>query len=162
MEKLYKNVKINLIKNYLVEVGGALGMIKKIFTGKDIHIFGNRVFLKSKSSFVTFSSILNKMFIGVQHGYYVNLTFFGIGYRFIHLTKKVLIKIGYTHYLYLGYRNDIYLLGHKRKLLIYGIDYETVNRIGATVRQFRKPDIYKGKGIRYKDEKIVLKVGKQR
>jgi large subunit ribosomal protein L6 len=70
--------------------------------------------------------------------------------------------MGFTHYIIKYCVNGIYLIGFKNKILLYGVDEQQVNQVAATIRDFRRRDAYRGKGIRYRDEIVELKVGKKR
>jgi large subunit ribosomal protein L6 len=162
MEKRYERIKIKISNKGFLEVQGILGKLKKKYTGNDVLVIREIFFIKTFSSYKLFLVSLKNMIAGVTFGYYIHLTFLGLGYRFLHLSKRLLIKVGFTHYLCLGRSKDLKFFGYKKRIILFGLDLEFINRMGAVIREFRKPDVYKGKGIRYKNEKIILKIGKQR
>lgn len=146
-----------------VLIKGVLGTVEQVFKGDDI-IFGedgSTVEIKSKSSLGYFISRLNSLLKGVSEGYFVELEISGRGYRFINLTDKLLVKLGSMHYIGIKQSSGIKIVGTKSKVLIFGLDIEEVNRVANIIRGFRVPDAYKGKGIRYVGEQLVLKVGKK-
>lgn len=158
-----KDINIDIHKNdKVINVTGALGSLKKRFSGSDIIFDDNKVLLKSKTSYGTFKSLLNNMLSGVARGYFLELQFVGLGYKFINLKNSLLLKVGYTHYIKYEISKSVKIVGYKNRILIFGLDLEEVNRIGSGLRALKVPDNYKGKGIRYLDEVVKIKIGKQR
>lgn len=156
-----KNIGIKIENNKYINCNGNLGMINKQIGGKDIIINKNKILLKSKSSYKVFKSLLQMMIKGVKKGYYKELEFEGLGYRFLNLKNGLYLKIGYSHYIKIKIPKSVKIFGFRTKLIIFGINLEEVNKIANEIRLLKKPDIYKGKGIRYIGEEIILKVGKK-
>lgn len=145
-----------------LKVLGELGECKQIFKGEDIEFISeNTVKIKSKASLGYFLSRVKSLVEGVSKGYYVELEVVGRGYRFINLTGRLLLKLGSVHYIDFAYGEGVQIVGTRTRILIFGLDYEEVKRIGSVIRNFKVPDAYKGKGIRYIGENIKLKVGKK-
>lgn len=99
--------------------------------------------------------------------FYQKLKFVGVGYRAIDLTKLnlrgFLLKLGLSHLLYLNPTNTFFNMFCLKttKLFVFGTSYAKVNQAAATVRSYKVPEPYKGKGILYETEKIKLKEGKK-
>lgn len=148
-------------KNKEICIKGKLGECKQVFKGEEILFKDGAVLVKSKNSFGYLSSRIKSLLEGVSSGYFIELSIVGRGYRFIDLVDKLLVKLGYTHYLEYKPSKGIKFIGSRNNLLIFGLDLEEVNRVGALIRGFMKPEVYKGKGIRYVGEEIMLKVGKK-
>lgn len=147
--------------NKSIKIEGILGECEQVFKGEDILFANNRVLIKSKSSYGYFVSRMKGLLQGVSNGYYVELTVVGRGYRFINLVDTLLVKLGYTHYLKYNAPKGIKIFGSRTNLLIFGLDLEQVNSVAALIRNFMEPESYKGKGIRYAGEEVILKVGKK-
>jgi large subunit ribosomal protein L6 len=125
----------------------------------------------------TLTSLINKKVIGVVQGFFVSLEIRGIGYRVIlkdiinpfnvnekiRNKQKLTFKLGYSHDIEIILPANVRAFCPKPTLLcIYGIDYHFLSQICAKIRSFKKPEVYKGKGIRLKDEEIRLRVGKRK
>lgn len=103
---------------------------------------------------------------GVTEGFSKNLELFGVGYRAEAQGRKLTLNIGYSHVVdYMAPEGiDITIgdavPGAQARIVISGIDKQMVGQVAADIRQKRKPDPYKGKGIRYENEVIHWKAGK--
>lgn len=102
------------------------------------------------------------MLIGVTEGFAKKLESIGVGYRFALKGDKLVVTAGYSHPVEMGIPNGIQLESPSNtELTVKGIDKCLVGEFAANVRKIRKPEPYKGKGIRYKDEVIIRKEGKK-
>ena len=109
----------------------------------------------------TANANINNMIIGVTKGYEKQLEAVGVGYRFDLKGKILEVKAGYSHPVKVQIPEGITLeCPSNTELTVKGIDKTLVGEFAANVRKIRKPEPYKGKGIRYKDEHIIRKVGK--
>jgi large subunit ribosomal protein L6 len=145
----------------LVCIEGRLGKSMQVFKGEDIVFGENELLIKSKSSYGFFISRLKSLLEGVTKGYFIELVVIGRGYRFINLSESLLLKLGSMHFLRYKASLGIKIIGSRNKLVIYGLDLEEVRKVGAIIRGFKKPEVYKGKGINYVGEQIKLKIGKK-
>lgn len=146
----------------LVEINGPLGSVSKRLGGSDLVFYGESVFAYSESSYQNYKSFIKNCVVGVTEGYKVELTLVGLGFKVIKLGNYLLLKLGHSHYIKFKNPEGMHIFGSKKRLLIFGVDKEEVLGISNTLRSFRKPDSYKGKGVRNSLEKIVLKIGKQK
>jgi len=106
-------------------------------------------------------SMLNNMIIGVSDGFRRQLEIQGVGYRGQCSGKRLTISLGYSHPVEFVVPEGISLaMPDNTHIVIEGIDKQLVGQVAATIRGFRPPDAYKGKGIRYQGEEISLKEGK--
>jgi len=106
-------------------------------------------------------ALLQNMVTGVSQGYSKELNIVGVGYKAELKGKNLLINIGYSHPIYFAPPEEITLeVPQPTQIKITGIDKELVGLIAAKIRSFRKPEPYKGKGIKYSDEIIIRKAGK--
>lgn len=110
----------------------------------------------------TTNSLINNMLIGVTKGYSVNLETVGVGYKFAVNGNKIGVSAGFSHPVEVKLPADLKVEAiSNTEIVISGIDKQKVTEFAANVRKLRKPEPYKGKGIRYKDEHIRRKEGKK-
>ena len=110
----------------------------------------------------TANANISNMLIGVTKGFEKKLESVGVGYRFDVQGKRLKITAGFSHPVMLEIPQGLTCEAPSNtELLIKGIDKQLVGEFAANVRKIRKPEPYKGKGIRYQDEHIIRKVGKK-
>jgi large subunit ribosomal protein L6 len=106
-------------------------------------------------------TLVNNMVIGVTTGYRKGLEITGVGYRAQLVGKKLQLNLGYSHPVEIDPPEGIsFELENPTRLAVVGIDKEMVGQVAAKVRATRKPEPYKGKGVRYAGEVIRRKAGK--
>ena len=106
-------------------------------------------------------SLVQNMVIGVSQGFRKELQIVGIGYKAAVAGSKLNLSLGYSHPIEFAIPEGIKVtVTPENKIFIEGCDKQLVGETAAQIRRFRKPEPYKGKGIRYVDERIVLKEGK--
>jgi large subunit ribosomal protein L6 len=106
-------------------------------------------------------TLVNNMVVGVTDGYRKGLEITGVGYRAALSGKKLTLNLGYSHPIEIDPPEGIsFEVENPTRLAVVGIDKELVGQIAATVRSTRKPEPYKGKGVRYAGEVIRRKAGK--
>ena len=106
-------------------------------------------------------TLVNNMVVGVTHGYRKGLEITGVGYRAAKAGEKLQLNLGYSHQIEVDPPAGIsFEIESPTRLAVVGIDKELVGQIAAKVRSTRKPEPYKGKGVRYAGEKIRRKAGK--
>ncbi len=107
-------------------------------------------------------ALLNNMVLGVSEGYKKELELRGVGYRSELKGKVLILHLGYSHQIVMRQPDgiDIEVLPKENKIIVTGIDKELVGQVAAKIRGFRKPEPYKGKGIRYVGEYVRSKAGK--
>ena len=110
----------------------------------------------------TTNSLIENMIKGVTSGYEKGLEILGVGYRFNIKGNKLEINAGYSHKVELEIPAGLTVEGvSATEITVKGIDKEAVGKFAAEIREVRKPEPYKGKGIRYKGEHIRRKEGKK-
>ena len=114
----------------------------------------------SKSLHGLTRSIINNMIIGVSQGWQKELEVIGTGYRTQVQGNKINLTLGYSHPIDFPLPEGIKAEFKEGTITITGIDKQLVGQVAANIRALRKPDAYKGKGVRYKGEQITLKEGK--
>jgi large subunit ribosomal protein L6 len=106
-------------------------------------------------------ALLNSMVQGVSEGFTKTLDIVGVGYKAELKETNLLLTIGYSHPIYFIPPKDIKLeVTSPIQIKVSGCDKELVGQVAAKIRSFRKPEPYKGKGIKYSNETIVRKAGK--
>lgn len=107
-------------------------------------------------------ALINNMVIGCTEGYTRELQIVGIGYRAEIKDKALVLYLGYSHPIALIPPDgvEISVVPKENRIIVTGIDKELVGLVASKVRSFRKPEPYKGKGIRYVDEHVRHKAGK--
>ncbi|MBE6376644.1 MAG: 50S ribosomal protein L6 [Lentisphaeria bacterium] len=106
-------------------------------------------------------SLIQNMVIGVSQGFRKELQIVGIGYKAAVAGNKLNMSLGYSHPIEFQIPAGIKVtVTPENKITVEGCDKQLVGETAAQIRRFRKPEPYKGKGIRYVDERIVLKEGK--
>ena len=100
------------------------------------------------------------MVVGVSEGYTKTLEVNGVGYRAQKSGKKLTLSLGYSHPVEMEDPEGIETKVDGNKIIVSGINKEQVGQYAAEIREKRKPEPYKGKGIKYADEVIRRKVGK--
>ena len=119
----------------------------------------------SKAFYGLFLSIIQNKLQGISRGFLIYLKIVGIGYR-ANLTQNnqtLFLKLGYSHDIIYKIPSSIRIfLVDPTLICLFGVDKNQITQIAAQIRQLRRPTVYKGKGIRLLNEKIVLKAGKRK
>jgi large subunit ribosomal protein L6 len=106
-------------------------------------------------------TLVNNMVIGVTAGYRKGLEINGVGYRAALVGRKLQLNLGYSHQIEIDPPAGIsFEVENPTHLAVVGIDKELVGQVAARVRASRKPEPYKGKGVRYAGEQVRRKAGK--
>jgi large subunit ribosomal protein L6 len=106
-------------------------------------------------------TLVNNMVVGVTDGYRKGLEITGVGYRAVKVGEKLQLSLGYSHQIEIDPPAGItFEVENPTRLAVVGIDKELVGQIAAKVRSTRKPEPYKGKGVRYAGEQVRRKAGK--
>ena len=105
-------------------------------------------------------SLVNNMVVGVDQGFKKVLVIEGVGYRANVDGKKLSLSVGYSNPVEFTLPESVSGAVENNKIILESIDKEILGMTASQIRSIRKPEPYKGKGIRYEDEHIVRKVGK--
>ncbi|MFT3900805.1 MAG: 50S ribosomal protein L6 [Gordonia sp. (in: high G+C Gram-positive bacteria)] len=106
-------------------------------------------------------SLINNLVVGVTEGYTRTLEIFGVGYRVQAKGRDLEFALGYSHPVPIEAPEGItFAVESPTKFSVSGIDKQKVGQISANIRRLRRPDPYKGKGIRFEGEQVRRKVGK--
>ena len=116
---------------------------------------------ESRSFFGLFRSLIANMVLGVNDGFKKTLEIIGIGYRVELSGNQLVFNLGYSHPIKYDIPKGIEVqLDKKNKLVLSGVDKELLGITAAKIRSFRSPEPYKGKGIKYLEERVRRKAGK--
>ena len=106
-------------------------------------------------------TLLSNMIVGVNEGYKKELDINGVGYRANKDGNKLVMNLGYSHDVIVPEIDGITIeVPNPNKIIVLGCDKQKVGQFAAEIREYRRPEPYKGKGIKYVDEVIRRKVGK--
>ncbi|WP_276939366.1 50S ribosomal protein L6 [Ferrimicrobium acidiphilum] len=107
-------------------------------------------------------TLVNNMVVGVSEGYRKQLEIVGVGYRAqLRSPSEIELALGFSHPVIVKAPDGIgFEAPSPTRLVVQGVDKELVGQVAANIRKIRKPEPYKGKGVRYEGEKVVRKVGK--
>ena len=114
----------------------------------------------SKAMWGTVRALANNAVIGLTKGFEKKLEINGVGYRANMQGNKLILNIGYSHPVEYEVPQGITITVEKNIITVKGSDKQKVGQVAAEIRSFRKPEPYKGKGIKYVDEVIIRKAGK--
>ena len=162
-------VTVDIAENNVVTVKGPKGtLVKELPVEMEIKQEGEEIIVtrpndlkRMKSLHGLTRTLINNMVVGVTEGYKKVLEVNGVGYRAAKAGKELTLTLGYSHPVVMTDPEGIEsILDGQNKITIKGIDKEKVGQYAAEIRDKRRPEPYKGKGIKYADEVIRRKVGK--
>ena len=162
-----EKVEISIVSG-LVTVKGVKGtLVAKLNNNVIAVIEGKTITVKPKdestvarAQWGTARTQINNMVVGVSAGFVKSLEFNGVGYKAAVAGNILNLSLGYSHTIDYALPEGITAKVNKNVIDIEGSNKELVGQVAAKVRSFREPEPYKGKGIRYTDEKIIRKAGK--
>ena len=162
-------VEVSIVEPNVVTVKGPKGtltqimrpeMIIKVEDGV-IHVGRPSEDKLHKSLHGLTRSLIHNMIVGVSEGFKKELAIVGVGYKATLAGSKLNLALGFSHPIVYEVPAGIKLtVTPDNKIVIEGSDKQLVGETAAQIRRFRPPEPYKGKGIRYVDERIILKEGK--
>ena len=161
-------VTVEVAENNKVTVKGPKGTLERVLPEEmtikveDGHVVVTRPndLKKMKSLHGLTRTLINNMVVGVTNGYTKELEVNGVGYRASKAGKVLTLNLGYSHPVEMEDPEGLESKVDGNKIIVSGIDKEKVGQYAAEIRDKRRPEPYKGKGIKYADEVIRRKVGK--
>jgi len=115
---------------------------------------------KTKAFHGLYRNLLNNMVTGVSSGFTRTLIITGVGFKADVQGKLLVLSLGFSSDIYVGIPDGITVTVDGGRVVVSGIDKHKVGEFASQIRKLRAPEPYKGKGIRYDNEKIIRKVGK--
>lgn len=166
-------VKIN-IDNNLVTVKGSKGELKQIINsdGITVKVEENQIVVgratdqkRHKAMHGLYRQLISNMVYGVSEGYTLELELYGVGFRAKNTGQLLELQLGYSHPIMFMIPADVKLetkadKGQAPAIILSSVDKQLVGQIAAKIREFRKTEPYKGKGVRFKGEQVRRKAGK--
>lgn len=155
-----------LIQNGIFTVKGPLGELsRQINSSLDIQVEDNKIKVIPKgdddSLWGTYASHITNMIKGVNIVFEKKLSIEGIGYKVELQGSKLKFALGFSHPVIIDIPEGLKVTVEKNNMTISGIDKDKVGSFSASLRDLKKPEPYKGKGIRYQNEVIKIKQGKK-
>ena len=118
---------------------------------------------RARTMWGTMRSLVQNIVTGVDEGFTVNLEIVGVGYRAAVEGKELMLQLGYSHEIRYPIPEGISVVCERPTVVaVSGVDRQLVGQVAANIRAFRKPEPYKGKGVRYANEFILRKEGKKK
>ena len=115
---------------------------------------------KNRAKHGLMRSLINNMVVGVSQGFSKQLEINGVGFRVALAGQDLKMNLGFSHEVIYKLPQGIQATVEQNKITISGIDKQQVGQVAAEIRALKKPEPYKGKGIKYVDERIIRKSGK--
>jgi len=165
--KVPQGVKVSFANN-LMTVEGPKGKLTQSYhpiisfedKGTEIVVSRPNEEKQTKSFHGLYRNLLNNMVTGVSAGFSRTLLITGVGYKAEVKGNILILSLGYSSDVYIGIPEGIAITAEASKVTVSGIDKQRVGELASQIRKLRPPEPYKGKGIRYDNEKIRRKVGK--
>ena len=168
-----QGVTIEVDKGNVVRVKGPKGELQqKLESGFEVNQEDGVLTLqrpteqkRHKSLHGLYRSLINNMVVGTSEGIVKELELIGVGYRVSNTGNLLEISVGYSHPIYFYVPDEVKVTsemekGKAPKIRLEGADSQLVGQVAAKIRSFRKPEPYKGKGIKYVGEQLRRKAGK--
>jgi large subunit ribosomal protein L6 len=151
-----------------VTVAGSKGTLKQFtMPGVTVKVEGDQVLVTrdndeavNRAKHGLMRSLVNNMVVGVSKGFEKKLEINGVGYRVNLQGADLKFNLGYSHDVIYKLPQGITATTEQNVITVSGIDKQQVGQVAAEIRALRKPEPYKGKGIKYADERILRKSGK--
>ena len=161
-------VTVTIAENNHVTVKGPKGTLERTLPaemtikqeGEEIVVSRPNDLKKNKALHGLTRTLLNNMITGVVEGYKKELEVNGVGFRAQKSGKKLTLNLGFSHPVEMEDPEGVEVAVDGNKIIVSGIDKEKVGQYAAEIRDKKRPEPYKGKGIKYADEHIRRKVGK--
>jgi len=170
---LPQGVTVNVSKGNLVAVKGPLGeLTQQVDPDITVKVEDNRIVLerpteqkRHKSMHGLYRSLLNNMVEGVSKGFELKQELVGVGYRATSQGQLLELAVGYSHAIYFEIPPEVKVEAVTEKranpiITLKSIDKQLLGQVAAKIRSFRKPEPYKGKGIKFVGEQLRRKAGK--
>jgi large subunit ribosomal protein L6 len=168
-----QGVKVNITNDNVVELKGPLGELsQKVDPDIKVEVQGNSIVLsrpteqkRHKSLHGLYRALLNNNIIGVSKGFEIKQELVGVGYRATATGQLLELAVGYSHTIFLELPPEVKVeaVAERRAnpiITLKSVNKQLIGQVAAKIRSFRKPEPYKGKGIKFVDEQLRRKAGK--
>ena len=161
-------VEVKIAENNQVTVKGPKGTLERVLPaemkieqeGAEIQVSRPNDLKKMKALHGLTRTLISNMIVGVTEGFKKELEINGVGLRAAKQGKKLTLNLGFSHPVEMEDPEGVEATVDGNKIIVSGIDKEKVGQYAANIRDKKRPEPYKGKGIKYADEHIRRKVGK--
>ena len=162
-------VTVDIAENNQVTVKGPKGTLERVLPaemtitkeGEEVKVTRPNDLKKMKSLHGLTRTLIHNMIVGVSEGYAKKLELVGVGYRAALKGTDLELQLGYSHPVVVpAPENTAFEVPSQTEIIVKGISKEQVGQVAANIRAWRKPEPYKGKGIRYEGEYVRRKLGK--
>ncbi|MGB3775597.1 MAG: 50S ribosomal protein L6 [Leeuwenhoekiella sp.] len=166
-----EGVTVN-VSGDIVTVKGKLGELKQEFSTIEINIEDGKITFdrptdrkEDRAKHGLYRALVANMIEGVSNGYTKSLELVGVGYRASNQGQKLELALGFSHNIVMDIAPEVKVeaiaeKGKNPRVVLTSFDKQLVGQVAAKIRAFRKPEPYKGKGIRFVGEQIRRKAGK--
>lgn len=171
--KIPEGVQINVSEKNLVTVKGKLGELQQVVDPAiSVKVDDKTIFVERhteqknhRSLHGLYRALIANMITGVTEGYKIVLELVGVGYKVSNKGQILELSLGFSHNIFFELPSEIKIetiteRGKSPTIILQCIDKQLIGQVAAKIRSLRKPEPYKGKGIRYKDEVVRKKAGK--
>ena len=160
------------VSDAVITVKGKLGQLTQNYSDVTVKVEDGQVLVERSSDSKDqrakhglYRSLINNMFIGVSEGFTKELELVGVGYRASNQGQKLDLALGYSHNIVLEVAPEVKVENKKKKgknpiVKLTSFDKQLVGQVAAKIRGFRKPEPYKGKGVKFVGEVLRRKAGK--
>ena len=168
-----KGVQVNISDKNIISVKGALGELKQTVDPSITFKMEDNILTverhsedkKHKALHGLYRSLVNNMIIGVSAGYKITQELVGVGYKASHNGQLLELTLGYSHNFIFELPKEIKVetiteRGKNPTIILSSIDKQLIGQVAAKIRSLRKPEPYKGKGVKFADEVLRRKAGK--
>lgn len=165
---LAKGVKVE-VKDGIIKVEGPKGKLEQPLRGaltvkvepESVKVERHNDEKQTKAMHGLYRALINNMVVGVSQGYSRKLELVGVGFKAEAKSNYIVFSLGYSHPIYFKPPEGVKVeVPQPTNVIVSGIDKELVGSVAAKIRSFKKPEPYKGKGIKYENEVIRRKEGK--
>lgn len=161
------------VNDHVVTVKGKLGELSQEFSNVGVKVEDGEVIVSRPENFTKddkakhglYRALINNMILGVTKGWTKELELVGVGYRASNQGQKLDLALGFSHNIVLDLAPEVKVettseKGKNPTIKLTSHDKQLVGQVAAKIRSFRKPEPYKGKGIKFKGEQLRRKAGK--
>lgn len=162
-----EGIEVKIENDQIVVSTGSKQLSQIIFPGLEVRMEDGKILvadkvgtLDSRAKHGLLRTLIDNMIIGLSKGFKKELKVVGVGYKASISGTKLTLNLGYSHPIEYQAPEGIIIDVNADTITVSGDQKQLVGQVASEIRRFRSPEPYKGKGIRYSDEKIVLKPGK--